>query len=770
MLLCRFTCALVHSRLSYLLCCFISFYSCSAEAVTAIESEFTKGNQFFEHGKFNQAIHHWQRLLTRSSLTAEQRSDILAQLARTYQILGFAQQAEDILLTALALHPQNSDSRAVVLTSLSDLALATNQAPQARLYAEKSVAQLSQQSSPLIQATVLNNFGNVLTIEAYYRQAISLYLTCVQLAQTAGDQVLVARSLLNISQAYFKNKDWRASFHYLQQAREQLTALDGAHHYAKAFGLLSISELGLQLHSNASAVIQSSSLSQIIYQVLKSAEDMGQQLDNNYLLSYVYGYLGQLYEQQARYDESIRLTRQAIFYGQQHNAWEILYRWQWQLGRVFKAKNQLDKAIEAYRRAVDNLQSVRQELVRGYRSAAQSFREAVGPVYFELADLLLQRAQGAQDNQHWLKEAQNTIERLKTAELQDYFKDNCIAETQSQKTLLDEQVSPQTAVIYPIMLPQRIEILLSLADSIEQFTVPISAQQLKDEVNEFRFELETANTQAFLDYAHQLYQWLIAPLSTTLQTHQITHIISVPDGVLRTIPFAALHNGQQFLIERYTLVTTPGLTLTASQPLKASQHKILINGISKNVQGFAALDNVQQEVKAIQNHYAPRATVLLNEAFSVERFAKTLEQETYTMIHIASHGQFDSNPQKTFLLTYDGQLSINQLEQLMQLSEFRHEPVELLTLSACQTAVGDDQAALGLAGVAIKAGARSALASLWFIEDKATTLLMDEFYRQLTMGHSKAKALQAAQKRLINTEKYQHPIYWAAFLMIGNGD
>ena len=105
----------------------------------------------------------------------------------------------------------------------------------------------------------------------------------------------------------------------------------------------------------------------------------------------------------------------------------------------------------------------------------------------------------------------------------------------------------------------------------------------------------------------------------------------------------------------------------------------------------------------------------------------------------------------------------------MNVSRFRDEPVELLTLSACETAVGDDLAALGLAGIAVKAGARSALATLWFINDQASAVLVSEFYAQLQdPSLSKVKALQQAQLRLVQDRRYEHPIYWSPFLLIGN--
>jgi CHAT domain-containing protein len=90
-------------------------------------------------------------------------------------------------------------------------------------------------------------------------------------------------------------------------------------------------------------------------------------------------------------------------------------------------------------------------------------------------------------------------------------------------------------------------------------------------------------------------------------------------------------------------------------------------------------------------------------------------------------------------------------------------------LSACETAMGDDQAALGLAGVAIKAGARSALATLWSINDRASSALVMEFYRQLgDSSVSKAVALQRAQLKMLADSAYDHPAYWSPFLLLNN--
>ena len=186
------------------------------------------------------------------------------------------------------------------------------------------------------------------------------------------------------------------------------------------------------------------------------------------------------------------------------------------------------------------------------------------------------------------------------------------------------------------------------------------------------------------------------------------------------------------------------------------------------MQGFSALDFVQSEVQTLQTNYQTK--LLLDDQFKLANIEKAFEATDYSMVHIASHGQFDRDPKKSFLLAYDQKLTLDDLEKLIRPRQYRGQPVELLTLSACQTAAGDDRAALGLAGIAIKAGARSALATLWFVNDQATVTLISEFYDQMRRNPSlsKAKALQAAQLRLIQDARFRHPCYWAPYLIIGN--
>lgn len=160
---------------------------------------------------------------------------------------------------------------------------------------------------------------------------------------------------------------------------------------------------------------------------------------------------------------------------------------------------------------------------------------------------------------------------------------------------------------------------------------------------------------------------------------------------------------------------------------------------------------------------------LENREFVIPPFEAELQGTPYSIVHIATHGQIDSDPRKSFVLAYDGKITMDDLEQLMKLGRYRDEPVDLLTLSACRTAVGDERAALGLAGIAVKAGARSALATLWYVNDQASSALVSDFYRRLAEGRiSKAQALQAAQMGALDDARFRHPGYWAPFLLIGN--
>jgi CHAT domain-containing protein len=244
-------------------------------------------------------------------------------------------------------------------------------------------------------------------------------------------------------------------------------------------------------------------------------------------------------------------------------------------------------------------------------------------------------------------------------------------------------------------------------------------------------------------------------------------LVFVPDGALRTVPMAALHDGERYLVEKWALATTPGLSLTDPRALDRKELKVFLGGLSKSVGGFGALPYVWSELDSLRGLVG--GEMLVDEGFALADVRSTLEQQQFNVVHIASHGEFTQDVDQSFLLTWDGRLTMQGLSDSVGLFKFRDTPIELLTLSACETAEGDDRAALGLAGVAIKAGARSALGTLWKVNDRAAADLMVDFYGQLKdPAHSKAAALRSAQLQLLADRRYDHPGYWAPFLLISN--
>jgi CHAT domain-containing protein len=189
--------------------------------------------------------------------------------------------------------------------------------------------------------------------------------------------------------------------------------------------------------------------------------------------------------------------------------------------------------------------------------------------------------------------------------------------------------------------------------------------------------------------------------------------------------------------------------------------------VIENLQHLLALPGVDTEIKQLaeQNH----TSYLLNESFSLQGFIQLLEEQPHDTLHIASHGFFGSTAEESFIMTHDKILNLNQLEALLSADYFKLHPIDLLTLSACQTAEGDDRSPLGISGVAIKAKVHSALGSLWPVADEATAQLMTSFYQSLHKPQqTKAKALQQAMLGILAQKNFANPSFWSPFILIGN--
>ncbi len=477
--------------------------------------------------------------------------------------------------------------------------------------------------------------------------------------------------------------------------------------------------------------------------------------------SFALGSLGQYYEQHQQ--PAIRATEQALMLAQSMQAADLAYRWQWQLGRLLKQQGDRTGAIAAYSEAVRSLQSLRSDLVGINREVQFSFQSQVEPVYRELADLLL--AADIQSSQVELDQARQVIEGLQVAELDNFLREACL-ETELKLDQVIDRDNLSAAVLYTIVLPDRVEVILKLPQQkLQHYSSAVARPTLEATVDELLNELKLPYvSQRSQVLSQQVYRWLLAPASERLNP-SIETLVFVLDGSLRSLPLAALNDGQQFLIETYSVAVAPGLRLADPQPLRYAN--LLIAGLSEARDNFAPLKFVAQEIQQIKAEIPSK--VLFNESFTQANLQKQVNQSDYAIVHIATHGQFSSNAANTFILAWDRPINVNELGQLLQREAISPQPIELLVLSACQTAVGDRRAALGMAGVSIRAGARSTLASLWNLQDDSGAALMEQFYRSLGENQvSKAEALRQAQLALLKDPQYGAPRFWAPYMLLGN--
>ena len=733
------------------------------------DTSMEQGLLAYQRGSFDQALAAWQlaaQLYEHQGKVKEQ-SQALVQAAQASESLGQVSQALQQLELALTLAQQTGDRAriAAVLESLGRTYLAARKPDAAVQYLTQALSIAQADEYRRLIAAIHNDLGIAHVAQQHDEDALAAFLTSAHEAHTAGDRPLTVRAYINAARMALKLNKPNHARDWLDLAFETLKDFEPSHD--KAMNLIQVG-LGYQ-QLRTLMPDKDSALLLRAAGVLLEATTVAEQVGDARTRSYADGYLGHVYETEHRYDEALQLTRRAVFSAQSANAPESLFRWQWQLGRLLAATGKLDEAIASYDHATTSVRPIRMEVASAWGNDSMAGEDSVRALYFELADLLLHRAALTGDSQgaeQYLRRARDAIETYKATELRDYFRDDCVDTLQARITKMD-RLAAGTAVVYPIVFADRLELLVSLPNGLKRLSIPVSSATLTQEVRAFRKTVEKRTTREYLPHAQQLYDWLIRPLEPDLASFRIDTLVFIPDGPLRTVPMAALHDGQQFLIEKFALATTPGLNLTDPKPIDRNKIRLLSSGLTRAVQGFPSLPFVEDEINSIRTLY--QGDQLLNAEFSTPRLEQELRDRPYGILHIATHGWFASDTTQSYLLTYNGKLTIDELDRLIGLFRYRKDPLELLTLSACQTGIGDDRSALGLAGVAIKAGARSAIATLWFINDEASATLVSEFYRQLrNPAQSKAQALQQAQLKLLADRVYEHPAYWSPFLLLNN--
>lgn len=488
------------------------------------------------------------------------------------------------------------------------------------------------------------------------------------------------------------------------------------------------------------------------------------------LLSEALGALGLVYEEQQRVDEALRLTGNALREAQDGQDHSLLWPLDAQLGRLLRQQGKTAEAVQAYRRAVRHIEAVRQDIPVSYDvEGRSSFRDKLAPIYLALADLLLLQhsdpsAASTPDGQILLRETRDAVELAKQAELEDFLGDRCLI--QSIRSNQADVANAGTAVLYPVVLPDRLELLLDLRGSLRRYRVEVAGDVLNMAAKRLADDLRRGRGQ-YKERAKQLYDWLIAPLETELRSAGIRTLLTVPDESLRLIPMAVLYDGEHYLIERHALAVSPALTVLSSVRGARPPVQMLLAGISKSVRGQDELPGVKLEVDELNRHFD--SVLLLDEEFTTRQFTRRLAEGIHSIVHIASHGEFGGTADKTFVMAYDDNLRFTELESQLKSPSQRKTPLDVLAFSACQTAKGNDRAPLGLSGMAIRARAHSVIGTLWRVADDAAQPIMNAFYRNLVdSGMSKAEALRQAQLGVLRNPEMNHPFFWSPFILVGD--
>ncbi|MBD1938104.1 CHAT domain-containing protein [Microcoleus sp. FACHB-68] len=719
----------------------------------------TQGSLLLATGQTEAALESWKQAEKAYTEIGDRAGILGSQInqAQALQTLGLYRRAQTTLerISQQLQAEPNSSIKITGLRSLGDTLQVVGDVSKSQEVLAQSLAIAQQLNSPIEISSTLLSLGNSYRALQQTDKALQSYQKA---AENAIHPLTKVEAQLNKLSLLLETKNWAEAQVLSPQIQSQLSNLPSSRYGVYAQVNFAESLIKWDIGDSKS----NPNNAQQIAQMLAKAVEQAKMLGDSRAESYALGQLGHLYEGSTQWKEARTLTEQALVLAQASGADYIVARWQGQLGRILKQQGDTFGAIAAYTEAINKLQSLRSDLAAINPDVQFSFNESVEPVYRQLVSLLLQ----SNPSQQNLKKAREVIEALQVAELDNFFREACL----DVKPQQIDQLDPTAAVIYPIILPDRLEVILSLpGQPLSHYTTVLPQNEVESILGQF---LESLNPffadQERLRLSQQVYNWLIEPAENQLAQSEIKTLVFVLDGVLRNLPMAALSDGKQYLVEKYSVALTPGLQLLETQSLQKKEIKVLTAGLSEARQGFSALPGVQLEVQQISSEVPTR--IFLNQDFTVPNLQEQLTSKNYPVVHLATHGQFSSNPDETFILTWNEKIKVKEFESLLRAREQQERvPIELLILSACQTAAGDKRAALGLAGVAVRSGSGSTLATLWSVKDQSTAELMSEFYRKITQsGVSKAEALRQAQLSLVKNPGYEHPFYWAPFILVGN--
>ena len=774
-----------------------------------INTLFDRAERAYLSGNYEEAISLWSKIITEPKVKSQQLAAVYANLASLFWQKGNPGEAIPYWQKAIAIY-RKDNSPANLAATLTDTARAYNDLGQPR-FAIPLLAEALTISDRLKLIEVKNvaylALGNARTIEGDYSSAIVAYKKSIaNIGRLREELPIVLWN--NLSKAYeqqalvteqraiaVENEGLVADELWQQGRRDRAMAVKAANKaveigsnsqsLARAEALIQIAKLAEnQKSSDSESIEQAAAIfnnlpdsvakvyalinfarvnnSTNIESVLNSAIEIAQKLDNPRVVSFATGEIGKYYESQQQYEKALYWTRQAQLAAE--GIPDSQYRWDWQAARIYQQTGNNIAAMKSYENAIASLQLIRSDLAKDRGNYQLNFQNDIEPVYRSLMELLLSDEASPSNSQQALQ----IKDLLQLSELENFFQDDCFElKTATEADRLAYLKESNAAIVNTIILDEQTYLIWQLPNGkTQKYAIDISQTELENIVTQWRYDLENKANDNYLNLSQQLYQLLFPPeLRTQLATIQPQNLIFVNDGILRNVPMAALHDGQKFLVENYGVSNSLGLNIRIEQSTPMVERAIAF-GLTLATEAFPPLPYVKVEIEKLDNFVANEQ--FLNNKFNYQNFKQEIESSKSSLVHIATHGQFGGTAENTFLQAYRSRISLFQLEEILSNhnNNFPDTPIQMLVLSACDTASSNPRATLGMSGVAVRSGVGNILGSLWAVNDREIVSLIDGFYRYWIEDKlNRSEALRQAQLDLIGSFD-PHPSNWSSMILI----
>lgn len=777
----------------------------SADREAEADRLLEQGIQQFQVSQFREAFRSWQQALQIYREIGDQQGEgnALGNLGVAYQTLGQYQRAIDYYVQVLTIMREIGDRRGEG-NALGNLGLVYSdfgQYQQAIDYYEQHLTIAREIGDRQGEGNTLGNLGIAYRRLGQYQKVIDYYEQHLAIAKEIGDRQGEGNALGGLGIAYSALGQYSEAIEYYQQSLSIDWEIGDREGQGSA--LSNIGELLAKQNQPELAIVFLKQSVNVREQIRQDNRGLSQELQQSYTetVSSTYRRLADLLLQENRVLEAQRVldllkVQELDDYlrGVQRNA-------QTEAGVGLRPQEQA--ALELFKRYEDQLIALGKELAQlsqipvDQRTAQQTERIT------QLRNLE-QAVKGEFNRFYESSEIQTIVAQLRSTTGAANLELSELNDLRDNLKRLQQTTQQNVVVLYPLILDDRLELILVTADTAPiRRTVDIKRADLNRAIAEFRSALNNPSSDA-LTPAQTLYNWLIRPLEADLAQAQADTLIYAPDAQLRYIPLAALHDGRQWLVQKLAInnITAASLDDLNHSPAQSSLTLLAAAFTEGQYQvqpadrafTFAGLEFAGREVENLAT-LLPQTVKRLNEAFTARIVS---EMNDYRIVHLATHATFNPGPpENSFILFGDGSFAT-----LTDVKDWSFPDVDLIVLSACQTAEGDvplgnGEEILGFGYLMQLAGADAAIASLWSVNDGGTQVLMDAFYAGLKQGLTKAEAMQKAQIALITSDfsalggprgnnatievistetgqpissnQLAHPYYWAPFILIGNG-